>query len=228
MTQAGQLFLLLLFICGWISPCVDARVKISNGDHSSFIRIYTRKILRSSIAAIPLLLVQSDMLYPMRGISNRVLADESAVVDINCVKNVLRVKSSLKYIQSDIENVADMTKVINDIKSLQRNYRLEENIAKSVNLASSNQHKQEAKKHGLQAVEDISLIYEYFAGDVDDLTGKIKSTPKVLSFALDATKAAEKELGLLTDELPSNIFTEANEAVKEEFASYSSSASTSN
>lgn len=213
------LFVIIIICLALPSKKFHVHARTMSNNNRNLLQISTKvsKFIRSSVVAttIPLLLVQS-------GFPNRVLANEPTTIDVNCIKNVLRVKTSLKYIETDIEKVADLTKVINDIKSLQKNYRLEENIIKSVNLASTSRQKETAREHGNQAVENLASIYEYFAGDVDDMTGKIKTTPKTLSFALDATKAAEKELGLLTDELPSNLFLEASEAVKEEFTTTTS------
>lgn len=141
-------------------------------------------------------------------------------VDTNCLKNVIRVQTSLQYVEKDIEQIAEMPKIIANIKALQRNYKLDENIMKTLNLVPTlNSARSDAREHGRAAIEDLAQIYEYFSDQIDDLTGNPKTTPETLRFALEATKAAEKELSLLVDAVPSEIASEAINEVKSEFTS---------
>ena len=186
-------------------------------------------------------------------------------IDINCVKQVLRVQKSLGYIEKDINDLGDLPKIINNIKKLQNNYKLDDNIKKTIELTSKNQ-RENARTHGKSAIEDLAQIYEYFSNEIDQFsgthyyycyylyfyvfirytctilciltnadimrfihlplfilihpssyTGTPKSTRQTLSFALQATQAAEKELIDLILTLPSDVSGPAREEVEKEF-----------
>lgn len=145
------------------------------------------------------------------------------VPNLDSLRNLLRVEYSLHYIEQDIEKIANMPKIINSIKSLQQNYKLQDNIAKTVDLISSSneQAKIEARIHGKFAVEDLTLIYEYFSDQVDDITGLPKTTPETLKFAYQATKAAENELSLLISAIPREFKEEIVKEIQNEFSSSS-------
>ena len=140
---------------------------------------------------------------------------------LDSLRNVLRVQYSLNYIEDDIEKIANMPKIITSIKSLQNNYKLQENIIKCVDLIPSNNEKlkTEARSHGKAAIEDLTLIYEYFSDQVDDMTGLPKTTPETLKFAYQATKAAENEISLLVDTIPNEIKSDIVSEIKKEFGS---------
>ena len=145
------------------------------------------------------------------------------ISNLDSLRNVLRVEYSLKYIEQDFEKIANMPKIINSIKALQRNYKLQDNIAKTMELipASNEQMKNEARVHGKFAIEDLTLIYEYFSDQVDDITGLPKTTPETLKFAYQAIKAAENELSLLISAIPREVKDEVVKEIQNEFASSS-------
>jgi hypothetical protein len=149
-----------------------------------------------------------------------VLNSQASDVDTNCVKNVIRVEKSLKYVESDIEQLGDMSKVILNIKALQSNYKLDENILKTVNLIpTSNRLRDIAKDHGRAAIEDLAQIYEYYSDEIGNFPGTPKSSREILTFSLQATQAAEKELNLLINSIPQDILKPAEEEVSQEFNS---------
>ena len=48
----------------------------------------------------------------------------------------------------------------------------------------------EAKFHGTSAVEDLSQVFEYFSDEIDNMSGNKFPPRQILSFSLEATKAA--------------------------------------
>lgn len=110
---------------------------------------------------------------------------------LSSIENIIRVYKSLKYIQEDIESKGDSKSVIAQIKVLLKNYNLKENIINSLEVVSKDKAiRNEAKFHGTSAVEDLSQVYEYFSDEIDNMSGNKFPPRQILSFALDATKAA--------------------------------------
>lgn len=134
------------------------------------------------------------------------------------VANIDRVTRSLDYITQDIEKKGDAKAIVSQIKFMLSNYKLRENIQTSLSFVPAGK-KESAKSHGLTAIEDLALIYEYYSDDVDNMSGNRSPPREVLQLAQDAVKAAKKELLLLIDSYPEDIKTEALEKVAAEFAS---------
>lgn len=110
------------------------------------------------------------------------------------VKNVARVYYSLGNVYDDIEkNGADVTTVRKQIGLVQQNYKLRDNIRKSLDDIEGKK-REEAYTHGLSCVEDLALISEYFEDDIDDATGKKTPAKETLQLAEKAVVAARNEL----------------------------------
>lgn len=136
--------------------------------------------------------------------------------NIKAVEVVTRVTNSLKYIEEDIANKGDVQDVLSQIKFLVKNYKLKDNVALALETVVTN--KADAKLHAQNAVEDLAQVFEYFSDEVDNMSGK-KFPPKdILIFADQATRAAEKELKLLLQSIPSDIIDDVNKKIAEEMA----------
>ena len=140
------------------------------------------------------------------------IADEK---QIEALKQVERVKVSLKYIQSDLEKASDVKPFIPQIKLLLKNYKFKENLQKGVNLAEKGQKREDAKLHANNAVDDLVLITEYFDG-VDD---PASVAPKALKLTYDGAGASIKEVDAFFSSLPTEDVDSVKSAIKEEFSS---------
>ena len=133
------------------------------------------------------------------------------------LEQVARVKLSLDLVNKEIETASDPGSIIKEIKLLMTNYKLKDNLAKSINLASA-VNKINAKKHATAAYEDLAMIFEYFDDEVDNMTGKKSPSPKVLKLSFDATDAASKELDEFFRDFSSDISDQVLSKVKAEFS----------
>ena len=133
----------------------------------------------------------------------------------NSLSNVVRVQRSLSYIQKDVENGNDVKSVINQIKSLLRNYKLKDSISNALVLVTDNK-RDEARSIGNQAVEDLVLVFEYFSDGITDVSTTIPPR-EILQLTIDATKAAEKELDKYLSLFPNDIKNLVTNKVSEEF-----------
>lgn len=118
------------------------------------------------------------------------------------VKNVARVYHSLNNVYEDIEkNGADASTVRKSVIILQDNYKLRDNIRKSLDDIEGKK-REEAYTHGLSCVEDLALISEYFEDDIDDATGKKTPAKETLQLAEKAVVAARTELDTFLSYVP--------------------------
>ena len=144
-------------------------------------------------------------------IPSHAAADEK---QIEALKQVERVKVSLKYIQDDLEKASDAKPFIPQIKLLLNNYKFKENLQKGVSLAEKGQKREDAKSHANAAVDDLILITEYFDG-VDDPKAV---APKALKLTYDGASASIKEVDAFFASLPIEDVEPIKNAIKEEFS----------
>jgi len=130
--------------------------------------------------------------------------------------SIVRVKYSIKSVNTDIENgSSDARAVVKAVKSLIQNYDLRKNLKLAVKMAGSN--RVVAVEHASSAFEDLSSVFEYMTDDVDNMSGRKIPPRELLTFALQATSAATKELDLLLNDLPVELVGPVNAQVKKEF-----------
>ena len=77
--------------------------------------------------------------------------------------------------------------------------------------------REEARKHGQAAFEDLSTIFEYFEYDMNQQTGQLSAPPAALKLSYDATTVATRELGQYLNALPVDVRSRVAEKVKSEF-----------
>lgn len=97
-----------------------------------------------------------------------------------------------------------------------KNYNLKESILSSLDVINKSSFDQ-AKTHGLAAVEDLSQIFEYFSDEVDNMSGNKFPPKEVLIFAQDALKASKQELKLLIESYPSTLLQDIEAKISAEF-----------
>lgn len=136
--------------------------------------------------------------------------------NIKAVEVVIRVTNSLKYIEEDIANKGDPKDVLKQIKFLVNNYKLKDNVALALSTVVTN--KVDAKLHGTNAVEDLAQVFEYFADEIDNMSGNVLPPKDILMFADQATRAAEKELKLFLQSIPSDITDDVNQKLASEIS----------
>ena len=148
----------------------------------------------------------------------RALAIDGSSLDTSSIENIFRVKSSLKYIEEDIQNGKDGLSVVSSVKTLLNNYRLKDNISKSINFVTSSKREM-AITAGKAALEDLTSIYEYFSDEPDSNTG-VRSIPRdFFQFSLQAVAAASEDLNRLTSSYPDDIIRDIKTKIEEEFKS---------
>lgn len=94
------------------------------------------------------------------------------------------------------------------VTSLLRNYRLKESLEAALALGgfSSETVRDAAAGHGKAAVEDLSIIIEYFPeAQEGPIKNKIKLRPDELTFTLKALEAAGKELSMYLSSFPKGV-----------------------
>ena len=133
------------------------------------------------------------------------------------VEQILRVQKSLKYIDDSIEKEGNPSAVVQQINLLLRNYKLKENLVTSLELVPK-ARREEARTHGITAIEDLQIVSEYFDDDVDNMSGKKTPPRQVLQLAMQASSAASKELRDLIAMYPSDVAGAAALTVAPEFA----------
>ena len=136
--------------------------------------------------------------------------------------NVLRVRYSLPQIAAEIEKSSDASPAVKEIKLLLTNYKLKDNVNKSLDTMKNSNRKfninfNDARSHGTSAVEYLSTIFEYFEEDIDNATGKKAPKPEVLGLAYKAIGAATEELDKFIVSIPEEIKGPSIVQVKSEF-----------
>lgn len=160
-------------------------------------------------------IIVAALAYNVPLVHAETLVPESAT---KAIENVERVMFSLKYIQDDIARTSDASPIVSQIKFLLTNYKLRENVDKSIPVVSK-KLQEDARAHGRTAYEDLATVYEYFEDEIDDTTGKKKPSPEVLQFADVAVQAARKELKELIALYPQDVVSEIETKLKPDFTS---------
>lgn len=146
-----------------------------------------------------------------------VIASDYSATQINAVDQIIRVQRSLSYIDETINKEGNPAAVVSQINLLLKNYKLKDNLRLSLDLIESSSKREDARVHGLSAIEDLQIVSEYFDDDINDTTG-LKTPPRaVLQLALQATEAANKEFSELLRLFPSEIISSSKEKVTQEF-----------
>ena len=146
-----------------------------------------------------------------------VFAVEADPAQLRAVEQVLRVKSSLKYVDETINKEGNTRAVVTQINLLLSNYKLKDNVRLSLPLVVDSARREEARLHGVAAVEDLQVVSEYFDDDINDTTGQKTPPVAVLKLALQATEAADKELKEFFALFPSEVISASKSKVEAEF-----------
>ena len=146
-----------------------------------------------------------------------VFAVEADPAQLRAVEQVLRVKSSLKYVDETINTEGNTRAVVTQINLLLSNYKLKDNVRLSLPLVVDSARREEARLHGVAAVEDLQVVSEYFDDDINDTTGQKTPPVAVLKLALQATEAADKELKEFFALFPSEVISASKSKVEAEF-----------
>ena len=149
--------------------------------------------------------------------STAVLAQDADPAAVNALEQVLRVQKSLKFVDETINNEGNPSSVVSQINLLLRNYKLKDNVRLSLSLIADGTRREEARTHGVAAIEDLQLVSEYFDDDINDTTGQKTPPRAVLQLAVQATAAANKELGDYKSLFPSEIMSDSVAKIAQEF-----------
>jgi hypothetical protein len=151
------------------------------------------------------------------GGSGVALAQDADHAGINALEQIMRVQRSLAYIDDTINNEGNPTAVVSQINLLLKNYKMKENVMNSLTLIADGARREEARTHGVAAIDDLQVVTEYFDDDINDTTGQKTPPRAVLQLAVQATAAANKELSDLYRLFPSDIVTTSTNKVALEF-----------
>lgn len=132
------------------------------------------------------------------------------------LEQVARVKYSLAGVIENINTGSDSSKIVAQVKSLVNNYKLKNNLAAALEGVPAN-NRAEAKDHSARALEDLVQIYEYFADDIDNMSGTTRPPREVLQFASKAVEAADAELDALFRLFPQPDISEITTKIQQEF-----------
>jgi len=169
-------------------------------------------LARKCAAAFAAATISTPALFLTSAVAGAV--DESTS---SALANVLRVSYSLKNVDETIEKGNDVQLVVQQINSLVKNYKLKENLNAGL-AAVSDAKREEARGHARAAIEDLSLVSEYYEDDINDMTGKKTPPKEVLQLAYQATKATRSEIDAYLSLVPSDVATPLKTQVSEEFA----------
>jgi hypothetical protein len=137
---------------------------------------------------------------------------------VRALEQVMRVQGSLKYVDETVNVEGNPRAVVQQINLLLSNYKLKDNVRLSLPLIADSGRREEARTHGVAAVEDLQLVSEYFDDDINETTG-VKTPPaQVLKLALQATEAAGKELREFVSLLPQSVVADAKTKIDQEFS----------
>ena len=132
------------------------------------------------------------------------------------VEQIMRVQKSLRYIDEAIEKEGNPSAVVQQINLLLKNYKVKENLQTSLPLVPQ-ARREEARTHGITAIEDLQIVSEYFDDDIDDMSGRKTPPRQVLQLAVQASQAAAKEFRDLMTMYPSAVVATASNTVGPEF-----------
>jgi len=151
------------------------------------------------------------------GGSGVALAQDADPAGVNALEQIMRVQRSLAYIDDTINNEGNPTAVVSQINLLLKNYKMKENVMNSLTLIADGARREEARTHGVAAIDDLQVVTEYFDDDINDTTGQKTPPRAVLQLAVQATAAANKELSELYRSFPSDIVSTSTNKVALEF-----------
>lgn len=136
---------------------------------------------------------------------------------LSSLEQVVRVRLSLDSVTESINSSSDSKMVVGQVRSLLRNYRLRDNAYATASLAPGGRA-EEARTHASAAVEDLTLVSEYFEEETDNLSGSKRLPREALQFAAQAVDAAGKELDQLLGLLPTDLSAEVLQRVRAEYS----------
>lgn len=136
---------------------------------------------------------------------------------LSSLEQVVRVRLSLDSVTESINSSSDSKLVVGQVRSLLKNYRLRDNALATASLAPGGRAG-EARTHASAAVEDLTLVSEYFEEETDNMSGSKRLPREALQFAAQAVEAAGKELDQLLGLLPAELATEVLQRVRAEYS----------
>lgn len=135
-------------------------------------------------------------------------------IELESAYQISRVMYSLDYVYDDINKGISASEVTTQIKSLLSNYKLRDNIRKTLALIPTAK-RDDAYNRGVAAIEDLSAAFEYFN---DGGESPSVSPREMLSFAQKAILSAKDDLRyIINDCLPGDISQGVNSKVAMEF-----------
>ena len=146
-----------------------------------------------------------------------VLAYDAEPQQIRAVEQILRVQSSLRYVDDSINTEGNPSAVVRQVDLLLDNYKVKDNLRVSLELIPDNAKREEARQHGITAIEDLQLVGGYFEDDINNTTGRKTPPQAVLKLAAQATEAASRELKLFFSLLPADLVSEVKQKIEAEF-----------
>ena len=219
-----------------LSRSINHNIQMIEKESLSFKRIIIPSIISFSMFSsafsslnMPVKAIDTSETFIVSSVSNTVYqgafllaVNEDVPGFSTSFENVLRVRYSLPQIAVEIEKSSDASPVVREIKLLLTNYKLKENINKSLDAIRNSNKKininvNDARSHGTSAVEYLSTIYEYFEEDIDNATGKKAPKPEVLGLAYKAIGAATEELDKFIASIPEDVKSTSVVQVKSEF-----------
>lgn len=125
------------------------------------------------------------------------------------LKRVIVVRDSTAQLRDELENGTDIPdpNVRGLVTALLKNYQLKDSLEAALSLGGfSEAGKEAAVGHAKAAVEDLSIIIEYFPADLEGpIQDKIRLKPDELQFTLKALAAAGTELSNYLKKFPRDV-----------------------
>ena len=146
-----------------------------------------------------------------------VLAYDAEPSQVRAVEQILRVQNSLRYVDDSINTEGNPSAVVRQVDLLLVNYKVKDNLRVSLDLIPDKAKREEARQHGIAAIEDLQLVGGYFEDDINNTTGRKTPPQAVLKLAAQATEAASKELKQFFSLLPSDLVSEVKQKIEAEF-----------
>ena len=146
-----------------------------------------------------------------------VLAYDAEPSQVRAVEQILRVQNSLRYVDDSINTEGNPSAVVRQVDLLLVNYKVKDNLRVSLDLIPDKAKREEARQHGIAAIEDLQLVGGYFEDDIINTTGRKTPPQAVLKLAAQATEAASKELKQFFSLLPSDLVSEVKQKIEAEF-----------
>lgn len=163
-------------------------------------------------------MVASATLATCLGGNSAALAQDADPAAVNALEQIMRVQRSLKYIDDTINSEGNPTAVVSQINLLLKNYKMKDNVVRALPLITDGTRREEARTHGVAAIDDLQVVTEYFDDDINDTTGQKTPPRAVLQLAVQATAAANKEMSEFYRFYPSDIVATSTAKVALEFS----------